>query len=132
MICIGGQFINSAAVYENYSNYAEERAYIRDLLITNNIKNVVFLSGDRHCGEISKLKSGDFTTYDLTSSPLTSGASDMSAEKNEFRMDGTIVSQRHFAQLHVRGENKNRKLSVSYHDTQGKVIFEKELNFDAK
>ncbi len=132
VICIGGQFINSAAVYENYSNYAEERAYIRDLLITNNIKNVVFLSGDRHCGEISKLKSGDFTTYDLTSSPLTSGASDMSAEKNEFRMDGTIVSQRHFAQLHVRGENKNRKLSVSYHDTQGKVIFEKELNFDAK
>jgi alkaline phosphatase D len=132
VICIGGQFINSAEVYENYSNYEEERAYIRDLLITNKIKNVVFLTGDRHCGEISKMQSGDFTAYDLTSSPLTSGASDMSAEKNEFRMEGTIVSQRHFAQLHVRGENKNRKLSVSYHDTQGKVIFEKELNFDAK
>jgi alkaline phosphatase D len=132
VICIGGQFINSAAVYENYSNYADELAYIRDLLISNKIKNVVFLTGDRHCGEISKMQSGDFTTYDLTSSPLTSGASDMSAEKNEFRMDGTIVSQRHFAQLHVRGENKNRKLSVSYHDTQGKVIFEKELNFNEK
>jgi alkaline phosphatase D len=132
VICIGGQFINSAAVYENYSNYAEERAYIRDLLVMNKIKNVIFLSGDRHCGEISKLTDTDFVTYDLTSSPLTSGAGDMTAEKNEFRMEGTVVPQRHFAQLHVRGENKNRKLSVSYHDTFGKIIFEKELNFDAK
>ena len=79
-----------------------------------------------------RLTDADFVTFDLTSSPLTSGAGDMTTEKNEFRMDGTVVPQRHFAQLHVRGENKNRKLTVSYHDTFGKIIFEKELNFDAK
>jgi alkaline phosphatase D len=132
VICMGGQFLNSAAVYENYSNFAEERNYITDLLTMNDIKNVVFLTGDRHCGEISKIQNGAFVAYDLTSSPLTSGASDMSAEKNEFRVEGTIVPQRHFAMLHVRGENKNRKLSVSYHETFGKLIFEKELDFHAK
>ncbi len=131
-ICIGGQFLNSAVVYENYSNYPQERAYILDLIQTNKIKNVVFLSGDRHCGEISLWKEGNTTIYDLTSSPLTSGASDMSNEKNNYRVDGTVVPQKHFAQLHVRGENKNRKLSVSYHDTNGKIIFEKDLTFDEK
>jgi len=34
--------------------------------------------------------------------------------------------------LHVRGESKNRTMTVSYHDTSGKIIFEKELNFHAK
>lgn len=132
VICIGGQFLNSAAVYENYSNFPKERAYIIDLLKMNQIENVLFISGDRHCGEISRLEDGNFITYDLTSSPLTSGPSDMTAEKNDYRVEGTIVPQRHFAMLHVRGENKARKLSVSYHDTKGNLIFEKELNFHAK
>ena len=132
VICMGGQFLNSAQVYENYSNYAMERAYIQDLLVMNQIKNVVFLSGDRHCGEVSKWEHKGYVMYDLTSSPLTSGASDMSAEKNDFRVEGTVVPQKHFAQLHVRGEGKNRTMTVSYHDKSGKIIFEKELNFDAK
>ena len=130
VICIGGQFLNSEMVYENYANYSREKSYIMDLLQANKINNVVFLSGDRHCGEISKWTNGDYSLYELTSSPLTSGASDMSKEKNAFRMDGTIVAERHFAMLQVSGSRKERKLSVAYFNAQGKLIFEKPIPFN--
>ncbi len=130
VICIGGQFLNSEAVYENYANYAKEKSYIIELLQANKINNVVFLSGDRHCGEISKWTNGNYTLYDLTSSPLTSGASDMSTEKNQYRMEGTIVPERHFAMIKVVGPRKDRKLSVSYYNTQGQLIFEKPITFN--
>lgn len=130
IICIGGQFLNSEMVYENYANYGREKSYIMDLLQANKINNVVFLSGDRHCGEISKWSNGDYTLYDLTSSPLTSGAADMSKEKNQFRMEGTIVSERHFAMLKISGSRKERKLSVAYYNNHGDLIFEKPIQFN--
>ncbi len=130
IICIGGQFLNSEMVYENYANYAREKAYILDMLQANKISNVVFLTGDRHCGEISQWSNGNFTLYDCTSSPLTSGASDMSKENNQHRMEGTIVAQRHFAMLNIKGARKDRQLSVSYFDNKGELIFEKKLPFD--
>jgi alkaline phosphatase D len=130
IICIGGQFLNSEMVYENYANYGREKSYIMDLLQANKINNVVFLSGDRHCGEISKWSNGDYTLYDLTSSPLTSGAFDMSKEKNAFRMEGTIVAERHFAMLKISGSRKERQLSVAYYNKQGELIFEKPIQFN--
>jgi hypothetical protein len=45
-------------------------------------------------------------------------------------MEGTIVAQRHFAMLNIKGARKDRQLSVSYFDNKGELIFEKKLPFD--
>ncbi|MEL7019995.1 MAG: alkaline phosphatase D family protein, partial [Bacteroidota bacterium] len=56
MIVIGGQVLNTAAVYENYAHlYPRERAYLLSRIAEAQIKNVVFLDGDRHHTELSKI-----------------------------------------------------------------------------
>ena len=58
-ICAGGQVLNDAAVFENYVQFPEERQALLDSLDRYNIKGVVFLTGDRHHSEISRMQTAD-------------------------------------------------------------------------
>ncbi|MBK8614569.1 MAG: alkaline phosphatase family protein [Flavobacteriales bacterium] len=70
----GGQFLNTAAVYETYATYGEERQQLIDRIEREGITGVVFLTGDRHHSDLSKLELKDGNViHDLTVSPLTSG-----------------------------------------------------------
>jgi alkaline phosphatase D len=128
LIALGGQFLNSAPVFENYANYEEERKLIIKAIEKENIRGVVFLTGDRHCGELSymPLKNGN-GIYDLTVSPLTSKAYDMSKEKNKWRVENTITGVRHFATLHFSGKKKQRVLTMQVFDSNGKQLWKREI-----
>ncbi|HEY4652123.1 MAG TPA: alkaline phosphatase D family protein, partial [Pontibacter sp.] len=56
VICVGGQVLNPAAVKENYSNHPEERQKLLDAIAQANIKGVIFMDGDRHFTELTKLE----------------------------------------------------------------------------
>jgi alkaline phosphatase D len=128
LVAIGGQFLNTAAVFENYSNYAEERAYIINAIEKENIRGVVFLTGDRHCGELSYLALKDGNgIYDLTVSPLTSKAFDMSKEENTCRIENTISGVRHFAMLEFTGKKKHRVLTMNVYDSNGKLLWTRDV-----
>jgi alkaline phosphatase D len=73
-VAIGGQVLSNASLYENYATYPKERAQLLDLLVKEELKNVIFLTGDRHKTELSKIKRNGIVFYDLTVSPLTSTA----------------------------------------------------------
>jgi alkaline phosphatase D len=74
VICVGGQFLNTAAVFENFANWDAERTEILNWIRDNKIHNVIFLTGDRHFAELSTVCLGEgLTVYDFTTSPLTSG-----------------------------------------------------------
>lgn len=126
IVAIGGQFLNTEALFENYSNYPAERQKILDFIDQNNITGVIFLTGDRHCGEMSSLKlpSGN-VVYDLTVSPLTSKAYDTSKEKNTLREENSSVADRHYAVLDFSGPQKSRKLHIRLIDYKGKIRFER-------
>ena len=126
MVLVGGQILNTAKVYENFSNYPEERQYLLRRIQEENIKGVIFLSGDRHHSEISKLVFDDGQViFEITSSPLTSGAgsTDRSSEKNTWRVAGSLIQQRNFALLSFSGSFKNRILDIRFHDSDGKPLF---------
>ena len=124
-IMVGGQFLNTAKTYENHSNYAEERQYILDEIKRRNIKDVIFLNGDRHHGEISKLSvSENNTVYDITSSPLTATAHKKIKEENDNRVSGSLIKERHFTQISVTGKRKKRIVSVQFFDSNGKSLFQ--------
>ena len=131
VICIGGQFLNSEQVFENFANSAEERTYLLHQFNQTG-KKILFLTGDRHFGEISLYNENAIPIYDITSSPLTSSPGNVKDEKNKYRVLGTEVNQRHFAMLHVTGPRTNRSVSVSFHDTSGKIIHEYTLNYEKK
>lgn len=129
MVALGGQFLNTHVGFENYSTYAAERQKIIDLIELNDIKNVVFLTGDRHCGELSMLtlKNGH-VIYDLTTSPLTSRSYDIGKENNTLRLDGTLVPTQHYALLDFAGPLKARTLTITIKDHEGKIHYSRTIS----
>ena len=128
-IAVGGQFLNSAKTYENHSRYPKERDYILKRITDENIKGVVFLDGDRHHGEISKLTlENNIDVYDITSSPLTSKAHKKVKEDNLHRVESSLITERHFTVLNVTGPKGNRLLNIESFNTQGESIFKYSIN----
>ncbi|MCR9154050.1 MAG: alkaline phosphatase family protein [Bacteroidetes bacterium] len=127
-VLTGGQFLNTAKVYENHSNYEEERAYIIKRIEEEGLKNVIFISGDRHHSELSKLElSNGNTIYEFTVSPLTSGAASKVTEKNELRIEGSLITERNFALMTISGKRKERRLELQYFNSQGEEIYKWQL-----
>lgn len=127
-VAVGGQFLSDYAGFENFANYKEERAEIIQFLDDNDIKGVVFLTGDRHHSEISKMvtEKGNIF-FDVTSSAITSSTYDHSKEPNTLRVAGSMISERNFAVFKVSGDKKNRKLSVVFKNVAGDDVYSYEF-----
>lgn len=134
VVCIGGQVITSSAKFENYATYPEEREKLLKEIENNKIKGILFLSGDRHFSELSKLeRNGAYPIYDWTVSPLTSGVSNSYKDDiNANRVDGSLFAENNFGIISFSGDKKNRQIKLSLFDKEGqelwnKVILKKEL-----
>jgi alkaline phosphatase D len=120
--------INDAAVYENYAAYPVERRRLLDRITRAGISGVLFLSGDRHHAELSRLeRQGTYPLYDLTTSPLTAGIHNPGKEANTLRVEGTLFNGHNFARIQVNGEAKKRVLKMNLFDNRGNLVWEKEL-----
>jgi alkaline phosphatase D len=130
MVAIGGQVLNTAKVAETYAHHhAEERAYLLQRIAEENIKNVIFLTGDRHHTELSKLVNNNGNTvYDLTVSPLTSGVHTNVEEDNRLRVPDTLVEQNNFGLLHFSGPKDARQMTMRIYNIDGLVVWEKTIN----
>lgn len=129
IVAVGGQLLSDAAVYENHATYAEERKKIINLIEQEGIKNVIFLSGDRHKTELSKLKlDNENLIFDYTCSPLTSKAYDTHDEGNSLQVEGTHVSTQNFGILHVSGSWGQRILTIKTFDKAGQLLWEEAIS----
>lgn len=129
-VVIGGQVVNDAAVWENYANtHAAERTYLLESIQKEGIKNVIFLDGDRHHTELSMLSDDKAPViYDLTVSPLTSGAHDALDEPNSYRIKGTHVAERNYGLIEVSGKRTQRVLKIIIKDKKGSLLWEHTIN----
>ena len=130
IVAMGGQFLNPTKKYETYANLApQEREYILEQIEVNNIKGVIFLSGDRHHTELSHLKDwGMPQVYDFTVSPLTSGTHNGCGEGNFYQVPETCVDVNNFAIMEFTGSLKDRKLKLIVYDKDGIEIWSKEIS----
>jgi alkaline phosphatase D len=132
LVAIGGQIITSSPNHETYAHYFKaERDSILTRIEREDIKGVIFLTGDRHFTELSSLKNAKGNTlYDLTVSPLTSGPYKGAAEKdpNQYRSEGTVFDDHNFALLKFSGPRKARVLEITVKDANGKEIWKKTIN----
>ncbi|MFN7115631.1 MAG: alkaline phosphatase D family protein [Saprospiraceae bacterium] len=123
MIVIGNQVLNdSKTVKESYYKlYNEERTYLLKRIEEENIKNVIFLTGDRHFTELAQYKNARGNMiYDLTVSPLTSGILKQVESDNTLRVAGTVVQARNFGFLEFKGPKTARTLTIHIYDADGK------------
>lgn len=128
MVATGGQFLSAAATGENYIHlYPEERAYLIKKIGDEGLKNIIFLTGDRHFTELTELKLPNGTyIYDLTVSPLTSGVNTR-PDSNVLRVPGTAVTEHNFGMLTFSGKIQERKLTIKIFDSFGAEKWTKEI-----
>ncbi|MGZ5503205.1 MAG: alkaline phosphatase D family protein [Chthoniobacterales bacterium] len=93
LIGSGIQVIASEHPYDKWADFPKARQRLFDLIAKTKARNVIFLSGDRHLGEISRLNDPriPYPLYDITSSGMTHHAEDrwfysFSKEPNRLRL----------------------------------------------
>ncbi len=127
-IVIGTQFLNPNAGGENHATYPEERQKIIDLITKEKIPGVIFLTGDVHRSEVTKLeREGTYPLYEFTISPLTAGVSSKMYPNNA-RIEGSGLLERSFGLLTVDGPRKDRTLTLQIVDWQGKEHYKISIN----
>ena len=131
IIVIGGQVVNTEAVAENYENYKSEKEFLLGEILANQIKGVLFISGDRHFTELSVLKRPNtYSLYDWTVSPLTSGhgvVEKIAKEPNANRVPGSLFGQHVFGTLSFSGEKESRQMKLSLFDKDGSELWNKTI-----
>lgn len=95
----GIQFLSEEHKYEKWADYENEKSNFYELIKKQGTVNPIFITGDRHRGEISKSK-GDSVpiVYDITSSSLTSTI--RSEEENRQRV-GKLVQVNNYGLLRI-------------------------------
>ena len=94
LIGSGIQVIATEHNYDKWADLGGARERLLKLIAKAKPRNVIFLSGDRHFGEIARLSDARFPQplYDITSSGLTHHAKDwlflsnFSKERNQYRL----------------------------------------------
>ncbi len=126
-VVIGTQFLNPNAGGENHSMYPAERKEILDKIAAENIPGVIFLTGDVHRSEVTKIeRAGTYPLYDITISPMTAGPS--KAYANDARIPESLLTDRGFGYFEVTGPRKNRVLTLTIIDWQGKEHYSISIN----
>lgn len=128
-VVMGGQFLSTIERGESYYNCApQERQKIIDAIKRLKINGVIFLSGDIHSTELSKLDlEGGYPLYDLTVSPFTSGIHKKEAEKNTLFIEGSQIIERNYAKIDVLGTRKERTLKIQIYNSDGEELWTKNI-----
>ncbi len=79
--------------FEKWNNFPLERQRLFNLITTYKVNRPIFISGDRHIGEISKIDWINQPMYDITSSSLTHGWSNRREETNQHRIGPLVYTE---------------------------------------
>lgn len=98
------QVIADGHFYESWSRFPLERERLYKLIRDTRANGVIFISGDRHHGEISMDPDGvEYPLYDVTSSGLNMARRDKHDEPNPRRV-GNLYLRSHFGMIRISDE----------------------------
>ena len=114
IVCSGTQFGVEYNGYEAWANFPNEQQKMLQLIKKTKANGVIFLSGDVHYGEISKLVVKDlYPIYDITSSGLSSTWH--FATPNMNRIEGPVM-ENHFGLLTINWELADPEIKMEIWD----------------
>ena len=110
----GSQFGISFNGYEAWANFPHERKRFLDLIKKTRANGVMFITGDVHYAEISKLEIKDqYPIYDVTSSGITSTW--LFATPNDNRIEGPVMDN-HFGLITIDWSKKDPDIKMEIWD----------------
>lgn len=112
----GSQFSISYNGYEAWANFPHEQKRMLELIKKTKASGVLFISGDVHYAEISKLHHpGLYPVYDVTSSGITSTWH--FATPNTNRIEGPVM-ENHFGLLTIDWSKKDPHIQMEIFDVR--------------
>ena len=132
-IGIGIQALNSIStlecLYKTEKEYQELVSFIRE----HKISGVLFISGDRHHGELMRIAENDmYPLYDFTTSPLTMYPIQISKNSREFinpdKVEGTYFPSYNYGKITISGNRENRICTLELKDHKGNLVWKKEIS----
>ncbi|MEX2579062.1 MAG: alkaline phosphatase D family protein [Verrucomicrobiales bacterium] len=129
------QFLPQDHHWELWENFPHERKRLLDLLGEADAAPVIFASGDRHMGELMKLKIDDplspgFPIYEMTTSGLTNAGGGRKGEPNRHRVSPTNFQSRNFGLMTI--DWPNRSVLLELRDVEGTVVDSHAVDLDAE
>jgi alkaline phosphatase D len=123
------QFISEFSGGEAWANLPREKERMLDLLRKTRANGVVFISGDRHWAELSRLeRPGDYPLYDLTSSALTEPHKRGTPTPNRFR-DGPTFHDTNVGLITIDWSARKPAVLLQLFDVNGTSRIEKRIGF---
>jgi len=117
----GSQILNPLSPYDCARHYPVEFKELFDFIADENISGIVFISGDRHTSEVTKIeREGLYPLYDITASPLTSGSHKFDGKEkvSPYRIY-ELVEKQNFSKISITGKKGKRKLVCSFIGVNG-------------
>ena len=113
---------------EVWIDYPRKKDYLFELIGKSATKGVIFISGDRHFAEISKLDSSaiGYPVYEVTSSGLTEKTS-IKNKPNSHRI-GLPYAGYHFGLIEIDWNNSPVTVSLQIRGIKNKVVIEERIN----
>jgi alkaline phosphatase D len=131
LVANGSQMWNRVNRFEGFNHYAGEQKALFDWLLVQRVEGLLFVSGDRHFGELLKLDRPDaYPLHEFTSSPLTSrpwANPDAAERTNPDVVPGTLVGKRQFGLIRVSGAARDRLIALESYDQKGALLWRHEL-----
>jgi alkaline phosphatase D len=129
------QVISHEHGYESWGNFPVERERLLRLIRDTKAGGVIFLSGDRHEADISRLPAGDpdgvgYPLYDVTSSSLNQKSGTLTKAKVEFRNEinsyrvGSIYLQENFGLIRIDWSQPDPVIRLQVRDVQGNLVLQ--------
>lgn len=114
--------------WEKWMNYPHERQRLYHLIHKTKATGVVFLSGDRHHGELCTSVPGivGYPMYDLTASGLNMTHVGAGDEPNRHRI-GPVVRQNNFGLITIDGSARDPVLTLELRTLDGKVALQQNV-----
>lgn len=124
------QVIPEQHAYEKWANFPNARQRLFNLVAESKARGVLFLSGDRHIAEFSKieLSSPNYPLYDLTSSGLTHTWRRASRERNKYRT-GPLLVELNYGLLHIRKVQGKTTVEASVRGLNDNLYFKELISF---
>lgn len=127
IIIAGAPILNPADSPNNLSYATDEQTRLLEMLRTEKISGLFFISGGKYHGELTRLVHvSSYNLYDLSIGPLTANPKPVD-ELNYFRMPGTNTLERQFALIDFTGPEANRQLTIRVMSIEGKELWNRTI-----
>ena len=131
LVANGSQWWNAASRFEGLHQFPDEQNDLAAFLLAQRIEGLLFLSGDRHFGELLRIeRDGAYPLFEFTSSPLTSRpweTPEARERDNPQVVPGTLAGKRQFGLIRVTGPGNDRRIALESHDASGTLLWRHEL-----